>query len=64
VLAVSALSVVLTGPGRVSVDALLGRDYAGIAWALASLIVGSIGASLQIANRHGEPTARADAKTA
>lgn len=64
VLAVAALSVVLTGPGRVSVDALLGRDDAGIGWALASLIAGSIGAALQLARRHDEPAVQADAKTA
>src|SRR5881296_2792309 len=50
VLAVVALSVVVTGPGRISVDAWLGREYVGIAWGLVSLIVGSVGAVLQLAS--------------
>jgi len=55
VLAVAALSVVVTGPGRISVDAWLGREYVGVAWGLVSLIVGSAGAVLQLASRHREP---------
>src|SRR6266850_2815178 len=39
VLAVAALSVAFTGPGRISVDAWLGHEYAGIGWGLASLVV-------------------------
>ena len=64
VLAVTALSVVFTGPGRISIDALLGREYAGITWGLVSLIVGSVGAVLQLASRRGQPALQADAKTA
>ncbi len=62
VLAVTALSVVLTGPGRLSVDAALGHEYAGIGWGLASLIVGLLGAALQLASRHREPAVHAGAK--
>jgi putative oxidoreductase len=55
VLATAAVSVAVTGPGRISVDAFLGREYAGIAWGFAALIAGSVGAALQISRRHREP---------
>ena len=55
VLATAAVSVAITGPGRISVDLLLGREYAGIGWGLAALVAGSAGAALQIARRHREP---------
>jgi putative oxidoreductase len=64
VLAVAALSLAFTGPGRISVDALLGREYAGIAWGVGSLIVGSVGAVLQLASRRRDPTVQASAETA
>jgi len=64
VLAVAALSVVVTGPGRISVDAWLGREYVGIAWGLVSLIVGSAGAAVQLASRHREPTVHPATKAA
>ena len=54
VLATAALSLALAGPGRMSVDAWLGREYTGVAWGLASLVVAGIGATLQLANRHRE----------
>jgi putative oxidoreductase len=59
VLALTALALVFTGPGRVSVDASLGRVYAGSIWALASLIVGAVGATVQLVSRHPAPAARA-----
>jgi putative oxidoreductase len=64
VLAVAALTVVLTGPGRISVDALVGREFAGVASGLASLIVGSAGAALQLANRHRSPVVHPGTKAA
>lgn len=64
VLAVAALSVVVTGPGRISVDAWLGREYVGIAWGLISLIVGSVGALVQLASRHRGPAVQPDTTTA
>ncbi len=63
-LAVAALSVVLAGPGRFSVDALIGREYAGVTWALASLVVAAAGAALELASRHREPAAQPGAKAA
>jgi putative oxidoreductase len=64
VLASAALTVALTGPGRISVDAWLGQEYSGIAWGLAALGLGVVGATVQIASRHREPAVEANAKTA
>ena len=60
-LAVAAIASVLTGPGRFSVDAWLGQERAGVAWGLASLFVGVIGAGLQLATRQREPAVQATA---
>jgi putative oxidoreductase len=59
VLAVAALASVLTGPGRFSVDAWLGQERAGVAWGLASLVVGLLGGAIQLATRHREPAVHA-----
>jgi putative oxidoreductase len=64
VLATAALSVVATGPGAFSVDALTGRVYSGIGWGLASLAVGAIAAGLELAGRHRVPVAEASRRTA
>ena len=64
VLSVVAMSVVLTGPGRFSVDGWLGREYVGVVWALGALIVGLAGALLQIAGRHPAPQAQPGTKAA
>jgi putative oxidoreductase len=63
VLSTAALGIVFLGPGRFSVDALLGREYAGIGWGLASLIAGSLGAVLQLASRRRQPAVEGTAKT-
>ena len=59
VLAIAALAIALTGPGQFSVDAWLGQERAGIAWGLASLLVGVIGAGLQLVTRHREHAVQA-----
>lgn len=64
VLAASALSVALAGPGQLSVDALVGRPYAGPAWGLAALIVGVVGAGLQLATRQSAPAEQAGSRAA
>jgi putative oxidoreductase len=64
VLAVAALSAVVTGPGRISVDALFGHPYVGIGWGLASLVVGSVGAGIQLASRRRAPAVQPGPKTA
>src|SRR5262245_11679095 len=64
VLAVTAVSIVFAGPGRFSIDAWLGREYAGIGWGLGSLVVGALGGTLQLLSRHPQPAAEAGAKPA
>lgn len=51
ILAVSALSVAFTGPGALSLDAVLGTDWSGIYGGLAALAAGIAGAALQLATR-------------
>src|SRR5258707_2014648 len=48
-LGVAALSVAFTGPGALSLDALLGVRDAGAGWGLVALLVGLPGAGLQLA---------------
>jgi len=63
-LAVAALTLVFTGPGRFSIDALTGREYAGLGWGLAALVVGLLGGTLQLASRRSSPAAQTKPKTA
>jgi putative oxidoreductase len=62
-IAVAALSLSFMGPGRFSVDALAGREYAGLSWGTASLLLGVIAASLQLVFRRA-PAAQTKPKTA
>jgi putative oxidoreductase len=57
VLAVSALSIVLAGPGRYSVDAALGAHLHGPAWAVGTLIAGVAGGGFQLLTRRQQPAA-------
>jgi len=50
-LAVIALSVAITGPGAISLDAVLGVHAAGPAWGLAAAVLGLAGAGIQLAGR-------------
>jgi len=59
-----ALSLVLVGPGGISVDALVGREYSGLAWAIASLVVGCAGAVVELVGRHHEPKVETGVKPA
>jgi len=52
VLGLAALSLVITGPGRLSVDSLLGLNLAGIGWGFAALIAGLAGGAIQLSTRH------------
>lgn len=63
-LAVIAVSLALTGPGRFSVDALLGTTFSGLAWGLGALVVGVAGAGLRLASRRVAPTAQPEARAA
>jgi putative oxidoreductase len=51
VLGLAGLSLAFTGPGRFSLDALLGLDLAGLQWGLLALAVGLIGGGIQLAAR-------------
>jgi len=51
VLAIVALTIAFTGPGPISLDALLGLHDAGYGWGLAALLVGVAGGAVQLANR-------------
>ncbi len=51
VLAIAALTIAFTGPGPISLDALLGLPDTGVAWGLGALAVGLGGGAVQLANR-------------
>ncbi len=55
VLGLAALSVAFTGPGPVSLDALIGLRLAGAGWGCAALSVGLIGGATQLAGRRRTP---------
>ena len=60
VLAVAALSLAFTGPGALSLDALLGLEFTGAAGGVAALVAGTVGAAFQLASRrHPEPASHA-----
>lgn len=52
ILGIAALSIAFTGPGPLSLDAVLGVADAGAGWGLAALVVGFAGAGVQLARRH------------
>jgi len=62
VLASAALSLAFTGPGRLSLDAVLGRDLAGPWWGLAAAVAGGAAAALRLATRRAPPGIRLDSK--
>jgi len=43
VLAVGALTLAFTGPGSLSIDALVGFSWSGISWGIAALLAGLVG---------------------
>jgi putative oxidoreductase len=51
VLGVAALSVAFTGPGSLSLDALLGNHFSGIFWGVAALLVGVVGGVFSLIQR-------------
>src|SRR6266850_2098913 len=63
-LGVAALSVAFTGPGALSLDALLGVRDAGAGWGLLALVVGLAGAGLQLAQRRVPAAAEAPRESA
>ena len=55
VLGVAGLTVGFTGPGSLSLDALLGYSVSGSLWGLAAFFVGLVGAAIQLVRRRPAP---------
>jgi putative oxidoreductase len=55
VLGVAALTVAFTGPGSLSLDALLGYSLRGAFWGVAALFVGVFGAVIPLSQRRAVP---------
>ena len=55
VLGVGGLTTAFTGPGALSLDALMGWDLSGAFWGATALLVGSAGAIIQLAQRRPSP---------
>jgi putative oxidoreductase len=51
VLGIAGLSLAFTGPGALSLDALLGYSLNGLFWGSAALAIGVLGAGIQLAQR-------------
>jgi putative oxidoreductase len=62
ILGASALSVAFTGPGRISLDALLGLHLGGVLWGAGAAAVGFAGGASQLVSRR--QTARPQAAAA
>lgn len=56
VLGVAGLTVAFTGPGALSLDALLGLSVSGGFWGVAALFVGLVGGGIQLAQRRPAPS--------
>jgi putative oxidoreductase len=52
VLAAAAVSLAFSGPGALSIDALLGDSFAGTVWGVGAIVVAIVGALVQLAQRH------------
>lgn len=51
VLGLTGLCTAFTGPGQFSIDAMIGRNYGGMIFGVGALLVGVLGAFLQLAMR-------------
>jgi putative oxidoreductase len=56
VLGAAGLAVAFTGPGALSLDALLGLTMSGEFWGVAAFIVGLVGGAIQLAQRRPAPS--------
>jgi putative oxidoreductase len=61
VLGAAGLTFAFTGPGRFSLDAALGLAAGGALWGLAALLIGVVGAAVQLAQRRHAQTSEAPA---
>ena len=57
VLAAAAVSLAFSGPGVLSLDALLGYSFSGTLWGIGAIVVAIVGALVQLAQRHPSATA-------
>jgi putative oxidoreductase len=64
VLATAALTVAFTGAGAWSLDAVLGLSRHGLAWGVGALLLGLVGAGLQLAGRQRRQAPQQAANTA
>jgi putative oxidoreductase len=64
VVGVAALSLAFTGPGTLSLDAVIGYTPAGIAWGAGAAFVAIAGAIGQLAQRRVPPAANTHTSTA
>jgi putative oxidoreductase len=53
-LGVAALTVAFTGPGSLSIDALLHHSLGGMTWGIAAVVVAVLGAFAQLAQRRAD----------
>jgi putative oxidoreductase len=58
VLGVSGLSLAFTGPGGLSLDALLGLHLEGSSWGAAAALVGLVGGAILLGGRRRAPAAQ------
>jgi putative oxidoreductase len=56
VLGVAGLTLAFTGPGALSLDAMLGLSVSGAFWGVAAFLVGLAGGVLQLAQRRSAPS--------
>jgi putative oxidoreductase len=56
VLAVAALTLAFTGPGALSLDAILGRSWSGVLWGLGAILAGILASIVPLAQRREEST--------
>ena len=54
VLSVAALTLAFTGPGSLSLDAILGRSWSGVWWGLGAMLAGSLASIVPLAQRREE----------
>jgi putative oxidoreductase len=55
---VVALSLAFTGPGALSIDAVIGYSLHGISWGIGVLVVAVLGAAVQLAQRRVPPVTK------
>jgi len=56
VLSVAALTLAFTGPGSLSLDAILGRSWSGGLWGLGAILAGILASIVPLAQRREEST--------